>query len=118
MFRKFIESSIDALIDVNTWASTMSWQVEKGELATDILGARLRAKFYGAQVITYRFCVLRLLGAARSTLPEIAIDVQTEKEYASIGLRALIYSTRAFHGLGTPGEKRLNVTNVWGTAHA
>ncbi|KAL2014990.1 hypothetical protein VTK56DRAFT_6549 [Thermocarpiscus australiensis] len=36
-------------------------------------------------------------------------------EYATRGVRALIESTRAFHGLK---EKRFIVTNIFGTAHA
>lgn len=36
-------------------------------------------------------------------------------EYAKKGIRALIESTRAFHGLP---DKRFVVTNIFGTAHA
>ena len=46
------------------------------------------------------------------------IDDPLIKEYARSGIHALIKSTTAFHGLGKPGEDRLIVTNVWGTAHA
>lgn len=39
-------------------------------------------------------------------------------EFARNGIKALIYSTKAFHGLGDPGRDRIVVTNIWGTAHA
>ncbi len=34
------------------------------------------------------------------------------------GIAALVYSTAAFYGIGSPGTKRLIVTNIWETAHA
>ena len=40
------------------------------------------------------------------------------KDYAKAGIKALINSTTAFHGLGDPTKQRLIVTNVFGTAHA
>lgn len=106
--------------------------------ANDILTARLRAKFYGAQVITYRPYVEQILELSslssvpsdRSAGAPYAIEmssyvdgqvfIQTSRfhkhlQYAKRGIRALINSTRAFHGLG---GGRLIVTNVWGTAHA
>jgi hypothetical protein len=115
--------------------------------ATDILGARLRAKYYGAKVITYRSFVLRILinSAEKSPKmqsrqvkeiineykwgildPEIDTTAGSRKEepdpkyleLAQRGINALIKSTTAFHGLGNPGRDRLIVTNVWGTAHA
>ncbi|KAL2023110.1 hypothetical protein VTK56DRAFT_3716 [Thermocarpiscus australiensis] len=107
--------------------------------AKDILSARLRAKFWGAQVITYRPFVRQILefnysrandtqmpvsGDFRSgiTVPVISPDAKSKHdiprevvEYAAKGVKALIESTRAFHGLK---EKRYIVTNVFGTAHA
>lgn len=120
MFFQHIEASIENLTDIKTWASSMYWDPDKGDQATDILNARLRAKFYGAQVITYRFFVLQLLEGSRpsQTVPEIAVGEKTKRDYASKGLRALIHSTKAFHLLAPPGDKKLIVTNVWGTAHA
>lgn len=117
------------------------WNIKEGELATDILGARLRAKYYGAQVITYRPFVINILekSSAPSTSAEhvssefihgvqaprvdrtatTAEDVPDKVlEYARLGLLATIHSTRAFYGLGNPGRDRLTVTNIWGTAHA
>ncbi|KAL1840440.1 hypothetical protein VTJ49DRAFT_478 [Mycothermus thermophilus] len=105
--------------------------------AGDILSARLRAKYWGAQVITYRPFVRQILEhnfqrtmALEGQMPA-SVDFRSgvvvpvigpdEKipaemiEYARKGVRALIESTRAFHGLK---EKRFIVTNVFGTAHA
>jgi len=119
----------------------MVWDIQNGELARDILGARLRAKYYGAQVITYRPFVLNILemSSAPSTSTEhvsseFIDNVQAPRvsrntkrledvpekvrEYARYGLQATIHSTRAFYGLGDPGTHRLIVTNIWGTAHA
>lgn len=102
----------------------------------------MRAKYYGAQVITYRNFVLKILehshavSVSASTPAERASDEfrngievpsinkhATSAEeidekalaYAKNGIQALVNSTRAFHGLG---EGRLFVTNPWGTAHA
>jgi hypothetical protein len=123
-------------------APRMKWDEEAGEPADGILSARLRAKFYGAKVITYRHFVLRILehSAAKSARPgeqistdfKVGIDVPTinrnattmedidskAMDYAKKCIKALIHSTTAFHGLGDPGKDRLIVTNVWGTAHA
>jgi hypothetical protein len=107
--------------------------------AKDILLARLRAKYYGAQVITYRNFVLKILEhSAQDPTQKASLDFKAElglptinaratrKEevdqkllgYAARGLKALENSTTAFYGLGDPGKDRLIVTNIWGTAHA
>lgn len=108
--------------------------------AGDILSARLRAKYWGAQVITYRPFVRQILEfnfqkTMANDSPMPASDFRTDLsvpvigpearstedippemiEYAVKGVRALIESTRAFHGLK---EKRFIITNVFGTAHA
>ncbi|KAL2016046.1 hypothetical protein VTK56DRAFT_4312 [Thermocarpiscus australiensis] len=108
--------------------------------AADILSARLRAKYWGAQVITYRPFVGQILQfnfakahPDRSQMPpsSLGADIPVTSigpkarsikdiskhviEYAARGVRALIESTRAFHGLK---EKRFIVTNIFGTAHA
>lgn len=109
--------------------------------AKDILSARLRAKYWGAQVITYRHFVREILdfnfkknrsseprgpvlGGFRSgiNVPMISPNAKTMNdislefiECARKGVKALIESTRAFHGLE---EKRFIVTNVFGTSHA
>jgi len=108
--------------------------------ATDILAARLRAKYYGALVITFRPFIRQVVqfnlhrttlhspapisGDFRSelTVPVIGPEATTENdidpliiEYAKKGIQALIQSTKAFHGLG---PQRFIITNVFGTAHA
>jgi hypothetical protein len=107
--------------------------------AKDLLSARLRAKYWGAQVITYRPFVRQILefnynklmagespmvagsGGIRSgvSVPAIAPDASDIPpqviEYAAKGIHALIESTRAFHGVP---DKRYIITNVFGTAHA
>lgn len=123
----------------------MNWD-ENDKPAKDILGARLRAKYYGAKVITYRSFVLRILINSAEKSPKMQsrqvksiineykfgiIDPEIDNsgtrkeepdpkylELAERGINALIKSTTAFHGLGDPGISRLIVTNVWGTAHA
>ena len=106
--------------------------------ATDILNARIRAKYWGAQVITYRPFIKRILQPfedmetksskqkvlvpsekPQSFTPQIDmlnthIDSHTI-ELAKKGIKALVESTRAFHGLG---RKRPVITNTFGTAHA
>ncbi|KAK7571547.1 hypothetical protein V3481_018759 [Fusarium oxysporum f. sp. vasinfectum] len=111
--------------------------------ADDILAARLRAKYWGAQVITYRPFIRQILQFSHSiknhasspnfpsvssefrqdiTVPVIHpkarshgdIDPQIV-ELAKKGIKALIESTRAFHRLG---DERPIITNVFGTAHA
>src|SRR6478735_10921374 len=111
--------------------------------ADDILAARLRAKYWGAQVITYRPFIRQILQFSHSiknhasspnfpsvssefrqdiTAPVIHPKARTHGdidpqvvELAKKGIKALIESTRAFHGLG---DKRPIITNVFGTAHA
>jgi len=94
-------------------------------LAEDILSARLRAKYYGAQVISYRTFLLRILEASGSGfkisedfIEDVAISDRQNLEYAQKCIDALVNSTTAFHSLGDPGKDRLLVTNIWGTAHA
>jgi len=122
----------------------MAWE-ENDKPATDILEARLRAKYYGANVITYRPFVLKILN--RQYPRESETEEQREQypsdfkagidapgidsgathvdqidpkvlKYAELCIRALIKSTTAFWGLGDPGKDRIIVTNIWGTAHA
>ncbi|KAL3587520.1 hypothetical protein FPOAC2_13417 [Fusarium poae] len=111
--------------------------------ADDILAARLRAKYWGAQVITYRPFIQQILQFSHSiknhasspnfpsvisefrqdiTAPAMHPKARTHGdidpqvvELAKKGIKALIESTRAFHGLG---DKRPIITNVFGTAHA
>jgi hypothetical protein len=137
-----IDASEASLEYMDKIAPQMKWDEEKGEPARDILHARLRAKFYGAKVITYRPFVLKILAnsAEKSPRPgervsnEFRIDVDVPAinanatsleeidpkamEYAKKCIMALLHSTSAFHKVGDPGTERLIVTNVWGTAHA
>ena len=110
--------------------------------APDILGARLRAKYWGAQVITYRPFIRQILQfsdrmknhpSSPSVFPmsEFRQDIiaptihpntkshgdidPSVVELAKKGIKALVESTRSFHGLD---EKRPIITNVFGTAHA
>lgn len=107
--------------------------------AGDILSARLRAKYYGALVITFRPFIKQIVhfnlratlnsrnpisAESRSdvTVPVINPEATIAKdidplliEYARKGIEALIQSTKAFHGLG---HQRFIITNVFGTAHA
>jgi hypothetical protein len=137
-----IEACEANLKNIPIWAPTMSWDANDPP-ANDILGARLRAKFYGAQVITYRHFVLKILDYSASKEKNIPSDtINTEfvdgifvpnisrgvssgegidpqvLEYARLCIKALISSTTAFHGLGDIGRHRPIVTNIWGTAHA
>ena len=103
-------------------STKMGWNPAEGEQANEILRARLRAKFYGAEVITYRHFILKVLerDSAGDVGGQIAPEYLDPKVlyYMECGFKALIFSTQAFHGLGDPGKDRLIVTNVWGTAHA
>ncbi|KAI1085180.1 hypothetical protein F5B20DRAFT_132713 [Whalleya microplaca] len=108
--------------------------------ANDILAARLRAKYWGSQVILYRPFLKVILenqslpgtmyrdpqppphawasmglnvGNAMNLPP--GLDIRT-LYYASLAITALIESTRAFHGMDS--KQRIIITNVFGTAHA
>lgn len=151
---------------------TFTWDIDpeddkSSDLATDILSARLRAKFYGARVITYRPFVQAILNFSwdlqhsntdnnnynRKTITAAKVDLtslpgivwnwqngfpkryegpadasmerKVTESYGSDhwkfferGIRALINSTTAFHGMESADYPRLIVTNVFGTAHA
>ncbi|KAI6248017.1 hypothetical protein HI914_03410 [Erysiphe necator] len=131
---------------IDVYAPTMWRMIAQPDPPNDILGARLRAKYYGARVITYRPFVLQVLErseppcpeAAQSLIEQISDEYLSEVkapvikhdikdvndidpkalEYVHNGLDSLINSTTAFYGLGHPGEIRMIVTNVWVTAHA
>lgn len=124
------------------FAPNMTWN-ENDPPATDILRARLRGKYYGAQVITYRPFLLYVISQNAKEdpakkdpelgdgnnykdgirdVPLLHPEIKEIDEkiimYADNCIRALINSTTAFHEVAPPGEKRLIVTNIWGTAHA
>lgn len=106
--------------------------------ANDILAARLRAKYWGAHVITYRPFIRQILehncqnlstgtpgngqsgeygpAPGRESGPLSPGEMSQEViDNAAKGIRALIESTRAFHGVP---DRRFIITNVFGTAHA
>ncbi|KAK2045344.1 hypothetical protein LZ31DRAFT_246940 [Colletotrichum somersetense] len=134
-----------------TWVSNDFRFNEEDPPATDLLDARLRAKYWGARVIIYRPFIRFILevseklkqraddsgilnkenvGAIGAFNPHDAtalvghgshgirghdeLDPEV-KAWAERGIKALIQSTRAFHGVD---NKRLLVTNIFGTAHA
>ncbi|KAF4944737.1 hypothetical protein FSARC_14593 [Fusarium sarcochroum] len=116
---------------------------EDDQPADDILAARLRAKYWGAQVITYRPFIRQILHFSHSiknhasspNFPSVSSEFRQDiaapvihpkarthgdidphvVDLAKKGIKALIESTRAFHGLG---DKRPIITNIFGTAHA
>lgn len=137
-----VEVVSDAVSGMHWVAPSFAFR-EDDAPAEDILGARLRAKYWGAQVITYRPFIRQILQfshayknhASSPNFPTVStefrqdviapvihpktrthsdIDAQVV-DLARKGIKALIESTRAFHGLG---EKRPIITNVFGTAHA
>ncbi|KAK6206237.1 hypothetical protein QIS74_13656 [Colletotrichum tabaci] len=133
-----------------TWVSNDFRFKEEDPPATDLLDARLRAKYWGARVIIYRPFIRFILEVSEG-LKQRADDSGMLKEnidatgvfdphdssapvghgshgirehdeldpevkaWAERGIKALIQSTRAFHGVDS---KRLLVTNIFGTAHA
>ena len=116
---------VDAIPNMETVAPQMVW-LKDDLLATDILSARLRAKYYGTEVITYRpFLKMVMNRPSRiaqgfkenPTGSNASEEVISPKilSYAKLCIQAMENSTRAFHGMGSG---RLIVTNVWGTAHA
>ena len=118
-----IEAMVDSIPNMKTVAPSMVWQ-ENDPPANEILSARLRAKYYGTEVITYRpflkmvmnrpSRIAQVSGDNTATTPEEVISSKI-LDYAKLCIRAMENSTRAFHGMG---GGRLIVTNVWGTAHA
>lgn len=114
---------------------------DDGPPAKNILAARLRAKYWGSQVILYRPFLDAVLHPAKSTQGLFAAKPIGPREdprvdlsdyslpdnmdqptflcalnYARRGIQALVESTRAFHGLES--NKRFIVTNHFTTAHA
>jgi hypothetical protein len=139
-----IEASEANLRSISQVAPRMKWPMDLGEPSPDILHARLRAKYYGARVITYRPFVLKILAVSAQqasspsdggygneykksiNAPHINQDAKsiddidtTTIRYAREGILALAHSTEAFHKVVSDiGAERFIVTNVWGTAHA
>ncbi|KAI2625016.1 hypothetical protein GGR54DRAFT_546214 [Hypoxylon sp. NC1633] len=116
----------------NRWVPASYQWSEKDPPASDILGARLRAKYWGSQVILYRPFLRAILEREPYPYPDHAVSPDHESamdyddvtpnvdpriiRYASLAISALVESTRAFHGI--PSSQRIIITNVFGTAHA
>lgn len=115
------------------WAKNYAFH-EDDPPAQDILTARYRAKFWGAHVINYRPYVEDIIGWSHArkhpeeyrskkysslSVPSDATTPSDIPEFvfklAERGIKAVIKSTEAFHGLK---DKRFIITNVFGTAHA
>jgi hypothetical protein len=120
-----VQLLLETIPNIGVIAKSFQWENDN-DLATDLLSARLRAKFYGTQVITYRPFLMMLLNRA-SRFPadgeRPVNDSFNEKDYpvqvmayAKACIKALINSTQVFYGL--PTTERIIITNPWGTAHA
>lgn len=117
-----IEESVFKNKDI--WAGMYRFALNEPP-SPDILHARFRAKFWGANVITYRPSIQEILDQSyRENHPEefpgqhpgMMYDVSSIVLGNAVkGLNALKNSTRAFHGLQ---DKRFIITNPFGTAHA
>jgi hypothetical protein len=115
---------VESIPNMSRVAPSMVWE-ETDPPAGDILSARLRAKYYGTEVITYRPFLKMVMnrpsqvtknadGTLDTSIPLENISLKI-LNYAKLCIKALENSTRAFHGME---GGRLIVTNVWGTAHA
>ncbi|MBE3043315.1 hypothetical protein IMZ48_12240 [Candidatus Bathyarchaeota archaeon] len=135
---EYIQSDVEGM----SWVAPAYRFQESDDPANDILSARLRAKYWGAQVITYRPCIKMILdlsfelrsskaaatGQVVQVFEEPAQDVRDAvlafggevHNHARKGVRALIESTQAFHGLDGDDQPPMRpiITNVFGTAHA
>ncbi|KAI1178100.1 hypothetical protein F4777DRAFT_142652 [Nemania sp. FL0916] len=118
----------------DTWVPRAYKWHDDDPLPQEILGARLRAKYWGSQVILYRPFLKKILDGdpqspayfhdhGHETMTSRASNGKKTTDHdshtiknAQIAIRALIESTRAFHGLDS--TKRIIITNVFGTAHA
>jgi hypothetical protein len=110
-----IEEFESSLASIMNFAPLAQWN-DNSPLADNILEARLRAKFYGAQVIIYRHFLRMVLN---NPYTEVAIpDANISpviKNYAEKCVKAMLNGVNAFNGIG---GGRLIVTNPWGTSHA
>lgn len=138
---KNVDLVADAVSGMNWVAPSFAFK-EDDPPASDILAARLQAKYWGAQMITYRPFIRQILQFTHSvhqhpsspnppTWSEFRQDIIAPAirpgtksirdiephviDLARKGIKALIESTRAFHNLG---EDRPIITNIFGTAHA
>ncbi|KAI0172211.1 hypothetical protein GGR52DRAFT_580835 [Hypoxylon sp. FL1284] len=122
-----------------TWVPpTYAWN-DGDPLATDILRARLRAKYWGSQVILYRPFLKMILNhetppsalyhaqpAPAAIWDSLGLELTSQSvppqsdprtmNYACLAIQALVESTQAFHGMDS--SRRIIISNVFGTAHA
>ncbi|KAI0394272.1 hypothetical protein F5Y17DRAFT_475941 [Xylariaceae sp. FL0594] len=133
--QQYLRDARDATVAENCWVPPHYQWSDRDPLATDLLSARLRAKYWGSQVIIYRPFLRHILEEeaikrqnTRPSSPEPrSLEELGERrvrtygertiEYAKLAIQALIESTRAFHGIDT-SCKRIIITNHFGTAHA
>jgi hypothetical protein len=119
-------AEFERLLDPKTSLPT-GFKFERDDAPSeDILAARLRAKWWGANVIIYRPFVKQVLDINQRrlsggvTAEQIEADTSIHPQvldWASKGIHALKESTKAFHA-HSKVHKRFIITNVFGTAHA
>lgn len=109
----YIKAMIEELKKVMGTNPRLAWG-ENDPPSSDILEARLRAKMYGAEVITTRHFLRMVLNSPYDGGKDMAISPQI-MEFARQCIRAMFHSARAFWGVP---QTRLVVTNAWGTSHA
>ena len=109
----YINAMLEELNGVMVTNPNLVWS-ENDPPSSDILEARLRAKMYGAEVITTRHFLRMVLNSQYDGGKNIAISPQI-MEFAQQCIRAMFHSAQAFWGIK---GGRLVVTNVWGTSHA
>lgn len=124
---------LEKVLAKSQWVPAEFQFQDSDEPASDFLAARLRAKYWGSQVILYRkyiHIILHNQHSSHNVLDGWTLYKVDDKQsfrvppgmnpqalnYARLGISALVQSTKAFHGL----EKghRILVTNVFTTAHA
>lgn len=111
----YINTMIEDLNSVMNANKSLSWQ-DGDAPSNDILEARLRAKMYGAQVITYRHFLRMVLNNHYESTGVRNEDISKPiMDFAEKCITAMFHSAQAFWGMG---NSRLIVTNVWGTSHA
>ncbi|ELR05856.1 hypothetical protein VC83_08305 [Pseudogymnoascus destructans] len=109
----YIEAMIDELQKVMNTNPNLVWG-DDDPPSSDILEARLRAKMYGAEVITTRHFLRMVLNSQYDGNKNVVISAPI-MQFAQRCIRAMFHSAQAFWGIQ---GGRLVVTNVWGTSHA
>lgn len=109
----YIEAMIEDLKGVMDTNPNLVWGGDDPP-SSDILEARLRAKMYGAEVITTRH-FLRMVLNNRYDGGKVMTISEPIMVFAQQCIRAMFHSAQAFWGIV---GGRLVVTNVWGTSHA